>query len=375
MQIPSLNPNLTTANILEALRTSGKPLHEWGQAIDGTPLLAVRTGGDKQPAIFITAGAHATETAGVHAALNLLEMLDTEHEVHVLPLRDPFGFGGINHCLSFAAGQAIEVSSHRAALDYLLAHGWLLWHEGDMYVFKLGEVGFVWNAPTQPGVGGFFAAHSRLLSLAKGDPDVLRPLWGHRVMLMNAMPDVEGTGDMQRCWHGVMSSEGEWLHLNRFFGRNDAPSEVAAVDRLMQAVRPGLTCDLHEGNGSGFWMPLPRPRENPELVFNMAQAYFDYIRAQGYPVTTYEEWATTDETLGKNYTPDWMVPEPRLPGLFWCDGLLRGEGYNLADYAGLFGIGFGTEAPMERPLSMRVDGITHGILAAIRVWEQTQGDV
>ena len=41
------------------------------------------------------------------------------------------------------------------------------------------------------------------------------------------------------------------------------------------------------------------------------------------------------------------------------------------DCAALFGIGFGTEAPMVRPLAMRVDGITNGILAAIKVWEQT----
>jgi len=50
--------------------------------------------------------------------------------------------------------------------------------------------------------------------------------------------------------------------------------------------------------------------------------------------------------------------------------LLRGEGPNLMDCADLFGIGFGTEAPMVRPLAMRVDGITNGILASVKVWEQ-----
>src|SRR5205814_839047 len=150
MPISTPDPNLSSAGVLDALRASGKPLHEWGRAIDGTPLLAARTGGDKQPVIFITAGSHAPETAGVHAALNLL--------------------------------------------------------------------------------------------------------WGKRVMVMCASAGVEGTGEMRRCWHGVFSAGGEWLHLNRFFGRADAPAEVAAVDQLMQTLRPGLTCDLHEGNGSGFWM-------------------------------------------------------------------------------------------------------------------------
>ena len=105
----------------------------------------------------------------------------------------------------------------------------------------------------------------------------------------------------------------------------------------------------------------------------MTRAYFDYIHAHGYPITTYEEWIAEEQTFSRNYPPDWIRPEPRLPGLFWTNGLLRGEGYNLVDYAGLFGIGYGTEAPMVRPLSMRVDGITNGILAAIRVWEQRCG--
>jgi hypothetical protein len=66
-----------------------------------------------------------------------------------------------------------------------------------------------------------------------------------------------------------------------------------------------------------------------------------------------------------------MMPEPGLPGLFWVKTTLRGEGPNLMDYAGQIGVAYGTEAPMEQPLAMRVDGITHGIQAAIKVWEVT----
>jgi hypothetical protein len=35
-------------------------------------------------------------------------------------------------------------------------------------------------------------------------------------------------------------------------------------------------------------------------------------------------------------------------------------------------MGFGTEGPMCRPLAMRVDGITNGILAAVHIWERAQ---
>jgi hypothetical protein len=369
MNIPNPNPNLTSADVLDALRASGKPLREWGRAIDGTPLLAARTGGDKQPVIFITAGSHAPETAGVHGALNLLQMLDTEHETYILPLRDPLGFSGINGSLSFALGRKVELPNYEAALDFLLEHGQLVWRADTLHVFKVGELGFLWDTP-QPGAERMMSMNADILAQNRLAPDTFKSLWGKRVMVMCASVGVEGTGEMGRCWHGVFSASGEWLHLNRFFGRADAPSEVAAVDQLMQTFRPGLTCDLHEGNGRGFWMPM-RKQSNPELVFNMTRAYLSYINEQGYPITTYDDWATTDRNVGKNYTPSWMQPEPRLPGLFWADGTLRAEGYNLIDYSCLFGIGYGTEAPLARPLAERVDGITHGILRAIKVWEKS----
>ena len=368
MQIPSPNPAMTTKDVIEALRASGKPVSEWGRAIDGTPMLAARTGGDKQPPIFITAGVHAIETAGVHAALNLLHMLDTEHEVHILPLRDPLGFAGVNHCLSFAAGKPVDVPDTDAALNYLLSHGQLIWREGEMVVVKLGNVGFAWH-PLRPGLESYWEIFTRIGKAARDEPALLRPLWSCSVMMVNSVSGVEGSGAMERCWHALLTGQAEWLHLNRLFGRDDAPLEVVAVERLMQAVRPGLICDLHEGNGEGFWMPIPKPSENAERVYEMTRAYFDYIHSRGYPITTYENWLATDRTGAPD--PNWMSPEPRLPGLFWCTSLLRGEGPNLMDHARLYGIGYGTEAPMQRPLAMRVDGITNGILAAIRVWEET----
>ena len=272
MQTNSVNPYLTTADVLETLRASGKPIHEWGCAIDSTPMISARIGGHKQPGIFITAGAHSDETAGVHAALNLLNQLDTEHEVHILPLRDPFGFAGVNRCLSFAAGQPVMITDHAETLQYLKEHARLVWHENEMYVFKLGEIGFVWN-PIQQGIENYWAMTGRIGKLVKEDPGLLKVLSGKSVMLINSS-NVDGARVMQRCWHAVLSERMEWLHLNRFFGRSDAPPETAAVDRLMQTLHPGLTCDLHEGNGDGFWLPIPKPERNQERVLNMSRGIF-----------------------------------------------------------------------------------------------------
>ena len=364
----SPDPNLTTDGVLDAMKSSGKPLEEWGQAIDGTPMLGVRTGGDKQPAIFITAGAHCTETAGVHSALNLLEMLNTEHEVHILPLRDPLGFGGVNRCLSYAAGEPVQVADTGACLEFLKANADLLWHADEAYVFKLGDLGFMWDIP-RPGLDTFWRQFNLMAHLNDDEPDVIQPLRGHSVMLANVNSDIEGSGAMQRCYHTIVDTAGQWLHLNRYLGQEDAPPEVAAVNRVMQTVEPGLTCDLHEGNGNGFWMPLTKPEENPERVVEMTRAYFDYIRNKGYPITDYEEWKATDQTNASD--PNWLLPEPELEGLFWLNALLKGEGHNLITYSHLFGIAYGTEAPMAQPLAMRTDGITNGILKAIEVWERT----
>jgi hypothetical protein len=362
------DPTLTTDNVYSALKSAGKPITEWGRAIDGTPMLGAKTGGDKLPAIFITAGAHCTETAGVHSALNLLGLLDTDHEVHVLPLRDPLGFGGVDRCLSFASGQSVSVPDTDACLAYLKAHADLLWHGDEAHLFKLGDLGFMWDI-ARPGLDTFWRQFNLMAHLNDNEPDVIRPLRGHSVMLVNVNSDIEGSGAMQRCYHTIVDNSGQWLHLNRYLGQEDAPPEVATVNRIMQTVKPGLTCDLHEGNGTGFWMPLTRPEENPGRVVEMTRAYFDYIRSRNYPITSYEEWRETDQTNASD--SDWLLPAPELEGLFWLNALLKNEGHNLITYSHLFGVAYGTEAPMVQPLAMRTDGITNGIHAAIKVWEET----
>jgi len=365
----SPDPNLTTTDVLSALEGSGYPLHEWGQASDGTAMLAARAGGNRQPAIFLTAGAHCTETAGVHACLELLESLETEHEVHVLPLRDPVGFAGVDHCLSLASGEDVHMTDPQASLDFLQRRGQLLWNEGGLHLFLLGELGFVW-APPQPGLETFWRQFSLTGRLPRETPDLLRPLLGKSVFFINVNSTIEGSGPLQRCYHTVLGADGQWLHLNRFFGRDDAPPEVAAVDDLVQTIRPGLTADLHEGNGEGFWMPLPRPEQDEELVFEMTRAFFSYIAERSYPVESYEHWRASNGLEGRG--GDYMVPEPRLHGHFWFNQDQLQEGPNLASYAAGVGIGYGTEGPMEQPLAMRVDGITNGIRRAIKVWEAAQ---
>ncbi|MBT4611904.1 MAG: hypothetical protein HOC05_17815, partial [Gemmatimonadetes bacterium] len=239
----------------------------------------------------------------------------------------------------------------------------------DLYLFQLGETGFVW-APATLGLQTFWRQFSLTGRLPREAADVLMPLRGRSIFFLNVNSTIDGSGALERCYHTVLGKDGQWLHLNRFFGQADAPGEVAAVDDLVQTVRPGLTVDLHEGNGEGFWMPIPRPSSGRDRVFDMTRAFFSYIEERGYPIETYEHWEASNGIEAAD--PDWMVPEPDLPGLFWLQQERRQEGPNLMTYAAGLGIGYGTEGPMEQPLAMRVDGLTEGIRRAIAVWERTQ---
>jgi hypothetical protein len=366
MTIAVADPKLTTSDVLDIMHASGRPIRQLGRAVDGAPILSARVGGDRQPPVLITAGAHAHEPAGVLAALSVLEGLDTEHEVHILPLRDPMGFAGANHCLSVAAGQRVEVSNHREALGYLQEHASLLSARGDLSLFRLGDFGFVWNVPT-PGSEGSRPMAGFVQELARREPDSVKPLWGKSVLLLLAMQDAEGVGELQRCYHQLFSATGEWLHLNRLFGRSDAPPEVAAVERLIREIKPGLSCDLHEGAEQGFWLSVPRPAGSPERTLAMARAFLDTVRASEYPITTYEEWVAIYKVTDRER----VGPEPRLPGLLWTNALLAGQGHNLGSYQSQWGIALDTEAPIMKPLAVRVDGITRGIAAAIKVWEES----
>ena len=101
----------------------------------------------------------------------------------------------------------------------------------------------------------------------------------------------------------------------------------------------------------------------------MARAFLEAVRASAFPITTYEEWVAIYQVTDRER----VGPEPSLPGLLWTNALRAGQGHNLGSYASQWGVAIDTEAPITQPLAVRVDGITRGITAAIRVWEESLG--
>ena len=110
-------------DLLQWIEQKGYSSRVLGHAPDGSPLVCLRTGGKKTPAIFISAGSHSTEQAGVGAAIGLLDALDTEHQVYVIPTRDPMGMNGYAYALSLSLGEEPELNSVEDVEKILKARG------------------------------------------------------------------------------------------------------------------------------------------------------------------------------------------------------------------------------------------------------------
>ena len=118
-------------------------------APDGSPIIAVKTGGDKEPAVFITAGSHSTEQAGVSAAVALIEQLDTDHQVYVLPTRDPIGLNGYAYALSLGLGKTPEFDSFEEVESILRDRGEIFYDEDGMVLSLIGDYGFASSRPAE----------------------------------------------------------------------------------------------------------------------------------------------------------------------------------------------------------------------------------
>src|SRR5262245_54226335 len=136
-----MNTFPSSRSVYEALRASGKPLRRLGITLGGEEIVCAETGGERRPAILVTAGAHSPEVAGVLGGLRILEKIQTEHKTYVIPMRDPFGFNDFDHCLGFLLDQRVTVRSHAEGVALLERYGTVLLRSADFCLALLGEIG------------------------------------------------------------------------------------------------------------------------------------------------------------------------------------------------------------------------------------------
>lgn len=335
-------------DLLARLDAKGRPYEVLGRVPDGAPIVSVRIGGDKDPAIFISAGSHSTEHAGVSAAMELIDSLETDHRTYVIPCRDPMGLNGFAYALSLSLGEEPELSSEADAVAILRDRGEVLSEADDLLVAIIGEYGYAsrvrhgWSVAEAPGI---------------------EPLKGRRIFCVAGDDRVEGSGPLQRAYSLIVDPEGQVLHINRFHDTPWAPVEPRCTRELMTQINPRLTLDLHEHGGDAFWFSARHQQNDDDQSWEqrMADQIIHAVAESGAA----------------------LMPEDHLPGSFftkgqrsvyWLDPSKRGEGYNLADFGALqYGPAFTIETGMRTGFDHRVQTSVLAARTAIGVFEERYG--
>jgi hypothetical protein len=173
------------SDLLETLKKRGHKLRVLGYAPDRSPIVGIKAGGDKKPAIFISAGSHATEQAGVAAAVELIDKLDTKHQVYVIPCRDPIGLNGFRYALSLGLGEVPEFETMEQMEALLRDRGEVLLDADGKLLVLIGEYGY---------------ANRGLYRKIEKGAAFLEPLKGRRIWFPSRYEDVPGSALFERAY-------------------------------------------------------------------------------------------------------------------------------------------------------------------------------
>ncbi|MDA0337478.1 MAG: hypothetical protein O2782_20130 [bacterium] len=352
----------TYDELLADVRRRARSVEVLGHTVDGSPLIVARGGGDRLPAIFVTAGSHSTEQAGVSAAVQSIDEVETEHQVYVIPTRDPVGFQGFAHALSLGLGETPAATSFAQVEAILRDQGEVLFEEEDLLLSLIGDYGYASARPAPERRCPQYHFYTRLQRLYAEEPARLAPLQGRRVYMTPGQTGVEGTGDLGRAYTLIISQTGEILHINRFHDTPWSPVEPRVTRDLMARIRPGLSFDLHESqlmDDRYFLSARRQPDADNELwEQKAARAIIGGITDSGATLATEEDvmslgpWFDTSEA-----------------GVAWLDATRRGEGFNLMDFASrTYGMAFGTEMGMYGTFDGRVDLAMITVRKAVEVF-------
>jgi len=349
-------------DLLEAVAKTGVEVRILGHTVDGSPLVCARAGGDRLPAIFVTAGSHSTEHAGVSAAVELITHLDTEHQVYVLPSRDPTGLNGYARALSLGLGGTPDCESYDQVEDILRREGKVLFEEDDLILSLIGEYGYTCGRPSGDRVCPQWRMYKRLLRLHEEEPDRFDPLRGRRVWMVPGQPGIEGAGDFGRAYTLIISPEGEVLHINRFHDTVWSPIEPRAAVDLMAEIRPGISFDIHESQNMDdrYWLSARRQMddEGQQWEERASRRVIEEIQAAGGTLAEDGDMPT-----------GWF--DSTQQAVFWLDATRRGEGLNLMDFASRqYGMAFGTEMGMYGEFEHRVKLGMVTVQTAVSVFEE-----
>lgn len=371
----------TYSELLKDVEQSAKTVRTLGYAPGGNPIVAAETGGEKGPAILVMAGAHSTEHAGVCAAVDLIEELETDHQVYVIPTRDPVGLNGFDYALNLALDSDLSVETCEEAKSVLETEGEVIFEDGALLIALIGDYGF---AVDDLDDGGGASILQQFKRYTETNPEVLEKLAGRRIFTAAGYDDVEAAAPFERTYTLVISPDGMPLHLNRFFTDDWAPVETRCVRRLMSEIEPGLTFDNHETSAQEdrYYIQL-RPQGSPESnrqAEQIARIIASTVEERGIELATDED-VLEDQggTVGNADEDEW--PEGGFysrsaAGSYWFDPNLTspprlGEGLNGPDFAGeKYGLAYTLEPGMFGSLKDRIEAAVTSVKTGVREFEK-----
>ena len=296
----------TNGKLREFMERYSRYVVSLGSTLGGRELWCAQVGGDAEPSILITAGAHADELGGVYAALRIIQKPETNRRMYVVPNRDPLGLEGFRRYLEFALGSRVYVQSPRDVVRILKEHGTLLYEEGTYLISQINDIGFAFD------MGCDFLTSNvgrRLAEILKQHPGLVAPLAAcARVVAPYNLP-MPRYGDIynQGARTMIVTVDGYVRNMNRFFDQDEAPVEVAVIRNFVKGHQPGLVLDLHEGYGRGFYVYVPEHQD--ELTARIAQSMARAVVAHGGQTATPEElfpyWGE-ELAIGREFQGDGM---------------------------------------------------------------------
>ena len=355
----------TNDEILNEIKESGHEYSVIHRVANGLPIYLVKFGGTKSPAIVITGGSHASEPAGVVSALRLLRELKTDHTVYLIPNRDPMGLEGYHRYLAFAlGGTAPDFSTNTELAAILRRRGKVILDEDGLTVALIGDFGFAAMEFTATSFGPS-KVWLKIKALLAQRPELREQLAGKRVVVPTNQPQSEGCGVFERAYTCPITADGELKNLNRLFGIPSAPDDIKAVQAVIDGARPGLSLDLHEGFGTGFYMIIP-PIDGNKPAERIANGIIAEMKRHNVSLLNLKQLAPAFPDGGVNMydlSDGVLVEKVEKSDM---------QETQLAYTTARYGPGFGLEVGRSAPLGDRAKYHVWAAQAAVNVFETLQ---
>ncbi len=224
-----------------------------GETSMGDPMIMIHKEGTGQP-VVITAGAHATEPAGVSAALELLKNWDYPFPLYMFPMRDPFGAQGYAGCLSQVLGRDVEFETYEELNQLLLEHADKVYNNDGLFTIVLINDVIFTNLRFVPGEAGPRQSEINTNEFLKAHPELVSQFAGKRIVCpANFTDEAESVRKYDRAFTAKITENGTFADMNRRFGGSGEPFEVQVVRQQVDELDPYVVLDLHEGFGSTYY--------------------------------------------------------------------------------------------------------------------------